>query len=361
MRATRLQRVVSALERFPFDARTQIAGLLVLIGYCIYQAIVSPSDCAGWIWDWPAISAFALILIVVRMAAKVDDLLSCALRRLCALGVITCSEDEFERLNQALALRRRKCAPVWGCIIGVTMIVSFAFSWKWGIACRPAEFELVRIVLLAVLAPTCYAVGYYIGWMVVQGRLAHILKSQGIKYSVQPGHADEAAGLRPLGDVFFRQALLASAAPVYLAFWLAFFPYYLRSMSKTVFLLLLPIFIFVEVGAFVWPMWSFHREMVRQKRSLVTQADEIARRMSSAQAELRSPSNSTVVKELSAQLEMDGQLYADIKSLPTWPVNKQVRRWFTLQNIMLVAVPALSKLVGPQTVAALRKLLDLIF
>ena len=95
MKETRLQRVVNALERFPFDARTHFAGLLALIGYCAYEAVASMSYCEPWKWAWPVISAVGLILIVIRVAARIDNLLSRALRRLYERGVIACSEDEF--------------------------------------------------------------------------------------------------------------------------------------------------------------------------------------------------------------------------------------------------------------------------
>jgi len=76
-------------------------------------------------------------------------------------------------------------------------------------------------------------------------------------------HVVGAAGLRPLGDFFFRQAMLAGLPAAYVAFWIVL------QLPVEFSLILLPIFVLIEVAAFVWPMWSFHRVMVRQKRSLV--------------------------------------------------------------------------------------------
>ena len=359
MRATHLREIISALGRFPFDARTQLVGVLGLIAYCTHQAVTCQLKLVEW--DWRAISAFALLLIGIRVAARIDDLLSHTLRRLCVRGIIACSEDEFEELNRTIAARRRKWAPVWGLMIGFMIVLAFAADWNWNLIDNPW-----RLPLLVVEAPLCYVAGYYIGWMVVQGRLARVLKTLNIRYSVQPGHPDGASGLKPLGDFFFRQAMLAGLPAAYLAFWLAvlylflhlvqYFPdlvqYFppryivLFDMYILLELLLLPIFLFIAVAAFVWPICAFHRVMVLQKRSLVTQADEIARRISGAQAELRRPSNPDQIKRLSARLALDLKLYEELEGLPTWPVSKRICRWFALQNLILVALPVLSRLVG---------------
>jgi hypothetical protein len=344
MQGTRFRHVIGALERVPFDARTHFVGLLALIVYCVYEVVASLSHCDVWKWDWPAISALGLILIGIRVAAGIDGLLSHALRRLYVRGVMACSEGEVEHLNRTVALRRRKWAPVSGIAIGLAIGLAFAMSWKWGVACRPAPFEPLRMALLAVEAPIFYAAGTSIGRTVVQGRLARVLRTLDVKYSVQPGHPGGAAGLRPLGDFFFRQAILAGLPAAYVAFWLAFFPHCLTGTTKPVFLILLPIFLLVEVAAFVWPMWASHRAMARQKRSFVTQADEMARRISSAQAELRGTDDPAQVRELNARLTLDLRLYEELEGLPTRSVSKQIRRRFALQNLTLVAMPVLSPL-----------------
>ena len=131
-------------------------------------------------------------------------------------GVLTCTEDEFAQLTRTLALERRKWAPVWGFAIGLAIVLAVAKGWEWAVVDEP-----LRLVLLIAEAPACYVAGTYIGWMVVQGRLARVLRALGIKYSVQPGHPDGAAGMKPLGDFFFRQAMLAGMPADDLACWLA--------------------------------------------------------------------------------------------------------------------------------------------
>lgn len=166
-------------------------------------------------------------------------------------------------------------------------------------------------------------------------------------------HVVGTAGLRPLGDFFFRQAMLAGMPAAYLAFWIVL------QQPVEFSLILLPIFLFIEVAAFVWPMWSFHRVMVRQKRSLVAQADEIAHRISSAKAEMRSPTNPAQVAELNARLTLDLKLYEELEGLPTWPVGKQIRRRFALQNLILVAVPLLGRLDGGKVRGFTEQLLEI--
>ena len=339
MRPTRLTRIVTTLGRLPFDARTQFVGLLALIAYCVHQAFLVVvyhqldwADC-----DWHKMSALALVLIGVRVAARIDDMLSHTLRRLCVRGVIACSEDDLGRLNGRLASLRRKWAPVSGISIGLAIALVFARGWEWDVIGDPR-----RLALLAVEAPIFYAAGYYIGWMVIQGRLARVLRTLGIRYTVQPGHPDGAAGLRVLGDLFLRQAMLAAMPAAYVALWI------LLQHPVEFSLTMLAVLVFIEVAAFVCPMWAFHRVMLRQKRSFESQADEIACRISSTQVELRKSTDPAQVKELSAQLTLDLRLHEELVGLPVWPLSRQIRRRFALQNLVLVSIPVLG-LVGDDT------------
>jgi len=346
MKAKRLRQIVDALGQFPFDVRTHCIGLLALVSYCVHQAIFLRFNLAEW--DWLAISGFALLLVGLRIAPKIDDLLAHSLRRLHGRGVIACSESEFEQLNKRLAQLRRKRAPIWGLVITLAIVVAFGVAWGKKLIDDP-----VRLALLAVEALGGYVAGFYLGWMVIHGRLARALKTQGINYSVQPGHPDGAAGWRPLGDFYFRQAMLAGLPAAYLAFWVAFIPHlssaalFSRYTSwGAAYLILLPIAVLVEVAAFVWPMGSFHREMVRQKRVLAAQADKIARRISTIQAEIRGTTHPEEIEELNARLALDLKLYNELEGLPTWPMSTKIRRRFAVQNLALVALPVLGQLVG---------------
>lgn len=346
MRAKELRRIVDVFGQFPFDVRTHFVGLLALVSYCVHQAVFLRFNFAEW--DWLAISGFALLLVGLRVAPRIDDLLTHSLRRLHGRGVIACSESEFEQLDKKLTQLRRKRAPMWG--LAITLAIVLAFGVAWG---RRLIDDPVRLALLAVEALGGYVAGFYLGWMVIHGRLARTLKSEGISYSVQPGHPDGAAGWRPLGDFYFRQAMLAGLPAAYLAFWVAFIPHlpgetlFVRYTSwGAAYLILLPIALFVEVAAFVWPLWSFHREMVQQKRCLAAQADEIARRISIIQAEIRSTTHPQKVEELNARLTLNLKLYEELEGLPTWPMSVQIRRRFALQNLTLVALPVLGQLIG---------------
>lgn len=137
-------------------------------------------------------------------------------------------------------------------------------------------------------------------------------------------------------------SLFAGAPAAYLALWLLLFPF--QGAEPTTVMLywrLPPIFVFIEIAAFVWPMWSFHRLMAHQKRVLVAQTDELARRISSVRGELCSPTNPVQVKELHTRITLDISLYEELEGLPTWPVSKQIRRRFALQSLLVVAFPAL--------------------
>lgn len=310
--------------------------LAALIAYCVHQAVISQLGLAAC--DWHKISALALVLIGIRVARGIDDRLGHTLRRLCVTGAITSSEDKLRQLHERLALLRRRWAPVSGIVIGFAIALVFARGWEWKVIEDPW-----RLALLAIEAPIFYAAGYYIGWMVVQGGLARMLRTLGIGYSVQSGHPDGGAGLKPLGDFFFHQALVAGMPAAYVALWIA-----LHNPLEFSWTMLVG-FMVVEMVAFLWPMWMFHRVMLHQKRSLTTEADKIARRISSARAELRSLADPARVRELNVRLTLDQSLYEELQGLPTWPVSNEIRRRFALQNFILVAIPVLSLVIGSRT------------
>jgi len=341
----RLAEVRGALRRIPFDARTQLIGLLGLIGYCGYQAVLAGSSAADW--DLRTITAFALLLIAVRAAPRVTSQLDRALKRLHDRGVFSYSERGFECLVETLALRRRRWGPIWGLATGLLIVVAFFLGWRWltladGWRWVAVAGEPFRLALLLVELPLLYAVGNHIGSLVMHGGLSGLLRRQGIRSSVLPGHPDGAAGLKPLGDFFFHQALIAGLPAAYVAAWLALVPHHPATAGTiALYLQLLPVFLLIEVAAFVWPMWCFHRAMLRQKRALAAKADEVWCRISGIRAELEAFTNRSEFRTLSSLLRLELEHFDALEHLPTWPVSREVRRWFAIQNLILVTAPLL--------------------
>ena len=84
----------------------------------------------------------------------------------------------------------------------------------------------------------------------------------------RPGHIDKAAGLKPVGDFFFYQALIAGIPAVFLAAWLIVIPLEGPRYEpwRRPYMSLLVLGIAFELFAFFVPMLWFHNEMTERKR-----------------------------------------------------------------------------------------------
>lgn len=78
---------------------------------------------------------------------------------------------------------------------------------------------IARVPLIAVEAAAGYVAGLHLGRMASYGALGRFLKQKGCSIRVWPGHVDGAAGLRPIGDFYFFQAMVAGIPAMFLAAW----------------------------------------------------------------------------------------------------------------------------------------------
>jgi hypothetical protein len=92
-------------------------------------------------------------------------------------------------------------------------------------------------------------------------------------------------------------------------------------------------------------LWSFHGDMVRQKRELLQEADRLLLRMAEIQAQLADGAAGSENQALREALaDMTAHCRA-IEELPVWPVDVRTRRFFGLNNAALL-VPVLAEQIG---------------
>jgi hypothetical protein len=192
-----------------------------------------------------------------------------------------------------------------------------------------------------------YVAGRYIGRAASFQDLGRLLRQEKIALIVQPGHLDGAAGFKPVGELFFFQAMVLAIPALFLAVWWLIIPaspelnaHY--AIWREPYLGLLAIVLLFEVAAFVMPMWSFHQEMANQKTELLKNADELSQRVATLQAALADATTDQERKQLKDRLADMTERYWALEQMPTWPLDVKTRRRFTINNLALV-VPLVSQ------------------
>jgi hypothetical protein len=238
-------------------------------------------------------------------------------------------------LKHSLESRAERWAHRGGLIVGAAILVAFGIAFGQAI---------VRHLQLAVIeALGGYIAGRYLGQMVCYGSLGPLLKQLHLPLTVQPGHPDEAAGLKPVGDLYFFQAMVVAIPALYLAVWWFLIPTFEQyTYWRAPYLGLLAVALTVELLAFLVPLSFFHQEMQAQKAKLLDEADKLGRAVSTVQAALTEAKTEQERNELKDRLSSMTERYWAIERMPTWPVDTKVRRRFTLNNLALF-LPLLSQ------------------
>lgn len=208
------------------------------------------------------------------------------------------------------------------------ILIAFAVAWGEHIFRSP--------VLVLVETFAAYIVGRHIAHVTLYGKLGDILSKRGLALHVQPGHLDGAAGLKPVGELYLFQAMLLAIPAAYLAIWWLLIPAFERYREwRDPYMGLLLLVLALEILAFLLPMWSFHREMQRQKRIYLERADKLSFEVQVLQDQLARADKSEDRDRIKEDLAAKTQRYWDIEHMPTWPVDASVRNRFTISNAVL--------------------------
>jgi hypothetical protein len=314
-----------------------LVGLLVLL-LCAGEFRDHRFDLSRW--DTMLISGLAAYIIAVRLAFEIPGKMEQTLVRLVKRGALVSEPKQLEDFKVDLEDRANRWARRGGLIVGGALLVAFLAAYRLS---PPLDLTILEVFL-------GYVAGYYLGRMAAYGGLGRILKREGISLKVQPGHLDGAAGLKPIGDFYFFQAMLVAIPALYLAVWWLIIPLlpgdggmYIHWRDS--YLGLLAIALTFEILSFFVPLWSFHREMQVQKVRWQEEADELSRQVARVQADLARSETVQQRNELKEQLSYMTQRYWDIEQLPTWPLDTKTRRRFTLNNLALF-LPLLSEFIG---------------
>jgi hypothetical protein len=302
-------------------------------------------------WDVPLISAWPVVVIGLPLVASTPERLHQALQRLRDRDVLPESveasesmERELERIAHRWSIVGGWCVPAALLITAPWQLPELAHWHSWTLGPDVADLTL-QIVAGSVA-------GGWVGRMAGYGRLGHVLAKHGLELRVVPGHQDGAGGLRPIGAFYLYQSLMASLPAIFLTVWLLLFwlrsQYWLwrpwRQLYLNQYLWLLPLAILAEVLVFVLPMLSVHASMREQKKAFLARADRLSRAIETTQARLEDTGlegRDAVKRQLTELVER----YQTLEKTPTWPMDRSIRRRFTLQNLG-VLLPFAGYLVG---------------
>lgn len=333
-------------RRSVFTSRLELLflGIGLMIVSIVYRVELAALDPA----KWATISAWILLLVGISIAQQLDGRFEQMLRRLSNRQAISLSPAKFEEFLDRLGDRARLAAVIGGLLLPAILLAAYAWvdsGRAWG-SMAPSEraWLLGEITLESISA---LIAGRYVGRGVFYGLLGKQMTHDGVRLNMIFGHSDHAAGLRPIGDFYFFQAMVTALPVVFFAFWVLMMPVWSALWPdtdptfglrwKNIYLGFFFIAMSVEMVAFALPLWFFHQEMVRQKLRLMPRADELSAELSLLQRDRTKQRSMRADTPEPAQLVEQIEL---IESLPTWPLAPDVRNRFAWGNLAFLAPPA---------------------
>jgi MFS family permease len=273
-------------------------------------------------WPWLFVTGIVTWLVALPLALRLPDKLTEALTRLVNRKVLVGGPDLVAFLDTQH--RKARWSALAGAVVAVGAIVlSFVLVYYT----ETTGFW----VLLAFETVAAVPVGLFGGRAASYGFLGIRLVRAGFELRPDPDHLDSAAGLRPIGALFFFSASVLAVPGAFLACWwvlIPLFPEY--SVWRAPYAVMLLIVVAAQVLAFLLPMQSFHRLMLRRRAELFAEADALSDRAVQASAE---PD------------ENWQRRYHAIEAMATWPVDARMRRRFGIRNLVLL-LPVFAQVVG---------------
>jgi hypothetical protein len=208
-----------------------------------------------------------------------------------------------------------------------------------------------------VAAPLGYLLGLLI-WRV--GAIAVYISKLGRNFEIriQPNHPDQCGGLRPIGNLCLIIALLLLVPAVFLSVW-GFATTFFNASGEIydqlwsgLFRQWLVVLSVLSLIAFLWPLYSIHLQMQRQRREIQTELDDLAQRIDELATELRTQAHTLTPEqggEKLKSLEFMEKVYQENARIPVWPIDWQTMLKFSSAQ----AVPILSLLGTSETVIKL--------
>ena len=311
-------------------------AVAAILGWELATAGAHPDD-----WDYLFVSGCLTTLGGLWLARGQPERFSSMFDRLANRDAL---ESNPSLTSQDVATMRdelRERAERWSKRSGIVLGVGMAVAW----VAANMTYEDVR-PFLEVMGPLVgltggYLVGRELGRMLSYGMLGPFLARRRVTFRATPGHVDGAAGLKPVGDYYLSQALLLALPAVFLLFWSLMFllPDWANRYDawRETYLALLAVAIALEIAAFVAPMWHAHMAMKQAKHdALITADTTLARDIAEVRAQLERELSADDRSNAQDRLDRLTTRYGAIETMPTWPIDRALRRRVTLGNAGLI-------------------------
>jgi hypothetical protein len=291
-------------------------------------------------WDVLYMTSVGVLIIGLGFGLALPERVLQTLEKLHNRGSLT---GDPSTLADVVDRRGDRWAHEGGLVLAVVVAVSFSVAF-WEIFPDQIMFTVIATV-------AGYLVGRLVSRVVAIGSLGSMV-IRGSEWEIQPNpfHPDGAAGLKPVGELYVRQASVLLIPGIFLAGWWILIPtidsWNRYDRWRKPYLGLLFLTVVLQALAFVLPMISFHRLMRDEKVRRLTDVD---RRVSPELARIAEVLAFTEDADERAELKERSSLLRDygvtIGKMPTWPVDVTIRRRFTLNNALLL-VPLVGRAVG---------------
>lgn len=289
-------------------------------------------------WDWLFITGYLTFLAGLRITLELPVRVHQALGRLTARQVLVDQRADFPAFEHRIHSDGRRAALLGGAITPVVMLLA------WILAKRGALPSFLLTAAGEVVASV--PVGFFFGRAISYGRLGRRLGTQRFVIDIDPEHLDGAGGLRPIGDLYFFQAMLLAVPAVFLGAWWFVIPFFDGYADwRNVYAGLLVPVLCCEALAFLLPMRSFHRIMQKAKGRLLDEADRISHEVLEMQKKLRHVTDEAERERIAVHVGRLSGRYAAIDGMRTWPIDIRIRRRFALSNTALF-IPVLAQVLG---------------
>jgi hypothetical protein len=289
-------------------------------------------------WDWLFVSGIVVLLVSLRLALSLPDRAQETIDRLARRAVLVAHPAQLANFTNTLHRTVRSASLRWAAAIAGLIVL----AWVLAFGARVGE----RVSTVAVEVIGGMFAGLFIGRAVGYGRLEQRFRKANLKLKVDPGGFDGAAGLRPIGQLYFFHAGVLAIPAGFLAVWWFLIPLYPGYAHwRNPYAILLVVAVGLELLAFLAPLTAFHRAMCAQKVELTLEADHHMQRAAAIQGELRSASQQEERKRLQDELDALRKRYDAIERMPTWPVDARLRRRFQVNNALLL-LPVAGQLLG---------------
>lgn len=287
-------------------------------------------------WDWLFVSGWLTFVVSWRMALGLPRHADNTIERLSRRQVL---KGAGTTLRDGLAASAETWSRVFALVTAVVVFVGFAVAFR--------ASALTSHALFTVLASVAgFFVGRVFGRGIAIGLLGRKIERGDWTLRMQPGHIDGAAGLKPVGELYFRQAMVLAIPALFLATWWVLMPVVGKYEHwRDAYLGQLVFAVVIEIGVFVVPMVSFHRSMSREKRKLLEEVDEHSEKLKRLEHELPDITDDARRQSVAEQVALLRERYLRLEQMPTWPVDASIRRRFEVNNAVLL-LPVVVKTLG---------------